>query len=368
MRVQRSTAPSTPPGPAGRVIDLQTDVTWRGTVSLEELAGGGVRPWRLPHDRQELFPPMVLVSRARMPAGVRVCLRTNTRHLRVLLDLDPLQLGLGAPSPLDVRVAGRRWGRYELDPGQEIVIPDLPGTPVDIELWLPHWGEVVVQRIEIDESADVSPTPPSGRRWITHGSSISQCMEAPGPLDTWPALVAQHLDLDLLCLGFGGQCLLDPMVARLIRDTPADFISLCLGSNVYGKDTHNDRSLLPALLGFIATVCEGHPRIPVAVISPISAKVPPDLENSQGLTLDQVRRRVEEATTILSADYDRLHFVNGYQIFGPSDHKHMATDFHPDADGYRMMGDRATRLLGALFRGSGAADMISAPDPRIRVE
>ena len=54
-------------------------------------------------------------------------------------------------------------------------------------------------------------------------------------------------------LGFGGQCVLDQSVARMIRDSPGPVgcISLKLGINVHNQGCMGLRSFGPAALGFI---------------------------------------------------------------------------------------------------------------------
>src|SRR5690606_37434801 len=111
-----------------------------------------------------------------------------------------------------------------------------------IELWLPHFGQFRLKAIEIDDDATFARVESKARRWITYGSSITQCRASRTPTQTWPAIVARRMGLDLVCLGFSGQCHLDPMVARLIRDTPADYLSICAGINIYGGASLGKRS------------------------------------------------------------------------------------------------------------------------------
>jgi hypothetical protein len=116
------------------------------------------------------------------------------------------------------------------------------------EVWLPHRGQVRLGPLHLPDGAYVTP-PPTRPQWTTYGSSITQYTGADGPSETWPALVASANDWTLRCLGFARQCHLDPVVARLIRDTPADLISLCVGTNIHGASSFGARTLAPALAG-----------------------------------------------------------------------------------------------------------------------
>lgn len=49
----------------------------------------------------------------------------------------------------------------------------------------------------------------------------------------------------LLNLGLGGRALLDPVVARVIRDTSADLISLEIGINLVNTDLIRLRAFVP---------------------------------------------------------------------------------------------------------------------------
>ena len=102
-----------------------------------------------------------------------------------------------------------------------------------------------------------------------HGSSISHGSVATYPTETWPVVAARLAGLDLVNLGLGGSALLDPFVARTIRDTPADLISLKLGINLVNQDLLRRRALGPAVHGYLDTIRDGHPETPVRLVSPI---------------------------------------------------------------------------------------------------
>src|SRR5690606_3736570 len=108
------------------------------------------------------------------------------------------------------------------------------------EIYFPQNSRIEIGSIEIDEAASFSYSPDKKIRWITYGSSNTQCAGSASPAQTWPALVARHRNWDLTCLGYSGECHMESMVARMIRDMPAEVISLCLGINVYGSNSLSD--------------------------------------------------------------------------------------------------------------------------------
>ena len=145
-----------------------------------------------------------------------------------------------------------------------------------VEVGFPQSCTIEVRDVRVDDGARVEASPPAGPRWVHYGSSISQCAEADGPTETWPAVAARLAGVDLTSLGFGGQCQLDQCVARTIRDLPTDAISLKLGVNVVNGDTMRERVFVPALHGFLDMVRDGHPTTPVLVVTPIIYPVAED--------------------------------------------------------------------------------------------
>ncbi len=85
--------------------------------------------------------------------------------------------------------------------------------------------------------------------WVHHGSSISQGSNAATPAGTWASIAARAAGVGLVNLGFGGSALLDPFVARVIRDTPADLLSVKMGINIVNADLMRRRAFAPACTG-----------------------------------------------------------------------------------------------------------------------
>lgn len=315
-----------------REIRADDDVlTWAGAVSVEHRPGWS-RAWRLPHDRIGLFPGGALRARAAMPAGVRLVLGTDTR---VLAGLAAVQ---GVEVPLDAVVDGAIVASAPVGPDGRFVL-DLPPGDKRLEVWLPQFGTFRLVSLAVEDGARVwAAGDPARPRLVAYGSSLTQCRQAASPARTWPALVARELGLDLTCLGFAGEAHLDPMVARVIRDLPADVVVACLGVNVYGAGSFSERSLLPALLGFLSTVRDGHPGVPVLVVSPLASPPREDRLGRAGLTLAQVRDQVADAVALLAAHGDPdLHLLDGRTVLGPEHAPLLGDGLHPGPEGYEHM-------------------------------
>ncbi|GAB3812362.1 GDSL-type esterase/lipase family protein [Kribbella italica] len=326
------------------------DALWTGYRFREVDADGWSTFWRLDprgqatglhdwHGRADR-PGHRLWSRAATPAGVRASWRTTATEVR--LELRAALDIYTKLAPVDFLVNGELYRRHELEIGEQQLVVDLPGDDVDLTIWLPQAGAIAVRTTSF--TGDAIPSPPTGPRWLTYGSSITQCTGAYGPSETWPALVARRHGWDLTAMGFSGECHLDPIAARTIRDTPARLISLCLGINIYGGATFSGRTLPGQVESFLHTVRDGHPHTPIVLITPLVAPEHEGKPNEVGLTLDDVRACIELGARSL-ADPD-LQLIDGRTILTPEEAKALyADDLHPGPDGYRLIADRLAPLL-----------------------
>jgi lysophospholipase L1-like esterase len=331
-----------------QAIQLGPDANgvWRGSLAWTE-ENGTWQPWRLPPDRVDTAHAPDLVSRARMAAGVRAAVRTDATALELRVIASSGEVGA-----LDIVVDGALWRREPLAGGTNTrYVPLPPGTKL-VEVWLPQYGQTRIGPLLLHGAAIAEPAGGNGDiHWVTYGSSITQCHSAAGPSETWPALVARRLGWDLTCLGFSGECHLDPIAARAIAERPADLISLCLGINVYARASFGPRTLAGQVSGFLQTIRDAHPSVPIVVISPIISPSRETLPNPAGMTLEDVRDTVTAAVTTLQRHGDaRLRLVDGPSVLGPDDAHLLPDGLHPNADGYRLMAERLAPRLAAARR------------------
>jgi hypothetical protein len=225
------------------------------------------------------------------------------------------------------------------------------------ELWLGLYHSVAIRALGIEDGSFFAPAPDSRPRWTTYGSSITMCRTAASPAQVWPAIAARRSGFNLTSLGFGGQCHLDQMVGTVIRDLPAEIITLKLGINVYGNSSLNARSYPPAVIGLVRTIREAHPYTPIGVITSIIAPERERTPNTVGCTLENYREMTRDAVSRLQAVGDeRLKLFEGTELFGEADAEHLPDGVHPDAEGYRRIGERVAKtVLPALLamRGNG---------------
>ncbi len=372
-------------------------------LELDHTAQGGVVFRRLPAWTRAQVPDVVFDITSTMPTGVRLRFVTDSRsiELDVMLTMIEFDGQPAKPAVFDLVVDDRVVGSSDTTEGTRILVDSATrafqfrmGEPASIrfdtgsdaqkqvEIWLPQDVVVEARDLRIDATASIAPSEESGRpRWVHYGSSISHCVEADRPTGTWPAVAARLVAVDLHNLAMAGQCMLDPFVARTIRDVRADLISLKIGINLVNADTMRERTFGPALHGFLDTIREGHPATPLVVITPIICPIHEDhpgpsasdaatrafravdrpAELGTGaLTLRRIREMITAIVGARRAQGDtNLHLVDGLALFGADDVADLPDRLHPSADGYRRMGERFHQIVftadGPFSGASGAS-------------
>lgn len=370
----------------------------RGAIELER-TGRGLRPHRLPGwARAQCGDGQLALAQAH-PSGVRLVFRTEATTIELdVLATKVAYAGLSRTDGVYDLVVDGELERRATAPGGQLLMIDLatgstdlrrgavsalrfrglePG-PKHVELWLPYTE--LTELVALRTDAPVVPADDTGRRiWLHHGSSISQGASATSSSTTWPALAAVAGGVELVNLGFAGSALLDPFVARTMRDTPADLVSLKIGINLVNHDLMRLRAFGPAVHGFLDTIREGHPTTPLLVVSPILCPahedVPgpsaPDLtgggvrfvalgdpaETTTGkLTLRVIRAELARIVRERAGDDPHLHYLDGLELYGPTEHAELPLpdQLHPDPLTHQVIGGHFARLVfgpGGAFSG-----------------
>ncbi|KAF1007297.1 MAG: hypothetical protein GAK28_01936 [Luteibacter sp.] len=370
----------------------------RGAIDIETTTRG-LLPHRLPAWARAQYPDPQLAMAESQPSGVRLVLRTTA----TLLELDTLptrHVYAGVPPrPLgmyDLLVDGERVAQTTAIGGDVVTIDMRAGTvtkqegpvatlrfeglpPRDkrVEIWLPY--HEITEVVALRGNAPAHPVADDGRRvWLHHGSSISHGSNGASPTTIWTALAAAAGGVDLLNLGFSGSALLDPFVARTMRDTPADVLSVKIGINLVNADLMRMRAFVPAVHGFLDTLRDGHPETPLLIVSPIYCPIhettpgpgafdvealaegkvmflatgnPADSAAGK-LTLETIRRELARIVEQRAKHDPHLHYLDGRELYGPADHETLPLPdrLHPDAETHRLM---AERFAAKVFAESG---------------
>lgn len=311
-----------------------TEEWFFGAVSLEH-SEVGIKPWRIPYQDYDLFPPGGIDGKAAICAGIRLRLRSDSEVLAVRFT--PLE----DAARIDCVVDGQLYPVELVQGMTEAVFRDLQAGMKEITVYLPQNTGMTITGLQISAGTQAAYLPDLRPKWVTYGSSITQCVAASSPSRTWPAIAAEAGGYNLTCLGYSGNCHLEPMVARLIRDLPADVITLCVGINVYGAETLSPRVFKTALIGMLETIRDKHTTTPLYVISPIYGSERETEENVLGFTLPLMREDISQTVELLQQRGDhQIFYRNGLDWFNDLDKNRLSDGLHPDAAGYELLGSR----------------------------
>ncbi len=315
-------------------ISLQENL-FEGAVAFQH-GDGWLQPVRLKVDEIPLHHEG-FVERATTSGGSRLRFATTSGNL--LLEVAATDDD-DTPRIFDLTTDDALLASVTLPPGNSKVrFDNLPPGLNVVEIWFPTHQAVRLRGLSIDDGAELSPSPDPHPRWVTYGSSITHCRTAHSPSRTWPAVAARRRGLNLTSLGYGGNCQMEPLVAMMIRDLPADFISLKVGINMW-NGTVSQRTYRTLLIGMVKIIREKHPSTPIAVISPIISPPREDTPGATGITLRMMREELELAVNRLrECGDDNVHYFSGLKLFGEDLTADYLPDLlHPNGDGYEIMG------------------------------
>ncbi len=218
-------------------------------------------------------------------------------------------------------------------------ISDQGGRYTEITLYLPLYDQVTNLSIGLDEGCE--PSLPVERRLeqpiLFYGSSITQggCTDRPG--NAYFNMLSRWLDARIIGLGFAGNALGEPEIAKMIA-------KLDISMFVYDYD-HNAPSpmhLQQTHYPFYEIVRKAHPEIPIIMVSKPDAAYDLDC---------MTKKIIYQSFLRAKANGDQnVYFVDGSQLFGEWGRDECTVDnCHPNALGSFRMAEGLYPLMAEIL-------------------
>ncbi len=309
-------------------------------------SGGGVAyPRANPRDRDRL--PCDTWGAASIPVGVRLEFIGTATKVEVSYRTSTDELGYrgkGAGTAFCLYASGALVDEQAAVLGEgSVALSCVPG--VRNIVYLPEGMRPMVLGLRA-VAGTLDPAPPQPR-WVCYGDSIAEGWTASSPALAWPARLGREVGLDVINMGYAGAARGEIASAEQIAALEdVAVVTVSHGTNCWTRTPHSAAQVYENTLAFLEIVRQGHPEVPLVVVSPV---VRPDAEakpNRLGATLADIRRAIEEAAARRASAGDlNLTVIGGADLIGL---EHLADGIHPNDDGHRRLADALGPILGSL--------------------
>jgi lysophospholipase L1-like esterase len=294
---------------------------------------------------------------AQQPSGGRIRFRTKSTTLAIRLEYPhgPNMANMHAfgQTGVDLYVNNRYGGTAIAGHNSKLGLAqdhsfykNQPRVDREITLYLPLYAPVKVLGIGVDAGAEIqAPSPFALKKPIVfYGTSITQggCASRSGL--SYEAILGRSLNVDFINLGFSGNGIGEPEIARTVASLDAAAFILDFAHN-----NPTVESLKQNYDPFIATIRREHPETPILLITPIydahlESWDPCPLLNEMRTLIRQVA-----AQRITTGDRN-LQLVEGTDLIGPSRGDSLVDGTHPNDLGLEAMAEglavRISNVLG----------------------
>jgi lysophospholipase L1-like esterase len=293
---------------------------------------------------------------AQSPSGARIRFRTNSSSMAIRLDYpkapDMANMHAFGQTGIDLYVdgvyrdtaiAGRNSKPRLVQ--EHSFYKSQSRVDREITLYLPLYMPVRILGIGIDADAEIeSPKPFTLNKPIVfYGTSITQggCASRSGM--SYEAILSRMLNTDFVNLGFSGNGMGEPELARTVASIDAAYYVLDFSQN-----NPTLESLKQVYAPFIETIRSKHPGTPILVITPIYTA---HESWSPDARIDGMRTLIRQVGAGRIAAGDRnLQIVEGTDLIGPSRGDGLVDGTHPNDLGFEWMAEglaaRISEVLG----------------------
>ena len=306
---------------------------------------------RVPDDVIEKVPTLAFHGR-RVPGG-RVCFRTNSESIRVIVTFKTLSIDPGmsifACQAVHVFAGEKTSSRFlGLKGVPNYDTKEIDGTfhkenntMEDIEILLPRNEIIDTVEVFLDDNAEIcAPTPYKYSKPIVfYGSSITEGGISCNLSNAYTAIISRHLDVDYINLGFSGNAKGELAVADYINTIDASIF-------VYDYD-HNSPSvehLKETHEPFFLRIREKQPNLPVVMLSRPYAVYGED-ENARR---DVVKKTYENA---VARGDKNVYFIDGETFFKDCPDREICfiDRIHPNDYGFHIMASKVEPVIKKIL-------------------
>ena len=343
-----------------------------GALDVVDAGGGWVRPSRFSAAQLRAlgsvraWHPGLFRQMAACTAGVSVEFETDActaalelrmgevpRGTRGALEDVARHTGAEPPRPdaVFVDAAGRHLGplfpdeknllSIDLADPEALALP-LPGLgePRHVRVWLPCLVPCELRSVHADGSY-VAPVP-ARRQLLVLGDSIAQGFCAEDASRTWPALLAEHLGLDLVNQGVGGQ-VFQPGTVPAAEEVDAAAVVVELGEN-YRFEPCGAGPVARDVRAYLDEVASAWPDAPVWVLT-----TPPHLEVAYPTHPRSCAAEVDGIIAAAAARHAQMRLVDGGALLDRHLLPRLLADGsdHPGPEGQLMIAERLSFVMDA---------------------
>jgi len=203
-----------------------------------------------------------------------------------------------------------------------------------VTVYLPLYHPVAKVAFGFDDDAEVGPAREFATRKPVafYGSSITQggCASQSG--NSYQAMLGRGLNVDFVNLGFSGNGIGEPEVAKLFAEIDASCFVIDFAVNCASVEQLRD-----AYAPFLQTVRDAHSETPMICVTPIFAT--PEAWEADALgRLTGMRELIREAVAARVAAGDgHISLVEGFDMLGPADGDGLVDGVHPNDLGFSRM-------------------------------
>lgn len=325
-----------------------------GLPWFQENSGAWIR---LPQRLKDQVRPAVW-RLAQEPSGGRIRFRTNSTIFAIRLEYpsppDMANMHAFGQTGVDLYLDGVYWGSAiaqkdsALGKVVEHLYADLSAQPRkqrEVVLYLSLYKPVKVIAVGLDKEAQISKPAPFAvaRPVVFYGTSITQggCASRSGM--AYQAILARWLNLDYVNLGFSGNGLGEPELARATAEIDASMFVLDFAQN-----NRTVESLRQNYEPFLNTLREKHPDTPILAITPIGNALEP--RSPVKTEIEKMREWIRfVASKHIAAGDQHLQIVEGTDLLGFDRMDGLVDGMHPNDLGFWWMAEGLAPRIKRIF-------------------